>query len=201
MLAPAVKAAKRAGADRVEIDPPNGRIVIPLTGNGAEGERDTDGENPWDVVLSRSMASSWPQAIAETHTIRQMPSEPEVLTPIAVPVRSCPFRSRPGLDERPASTDAGRMRELTAQGMAASRALVVEYCATNRVPEGFDASANPVAFSDRRSAAWRNPGGICAIADQLSMVREVQIDRCNLLLFHKLSAVHDVAVRHWRVLL
>jgi hypothetical protein len=50
-LASAVKAAKRAGADRVEIDPRNGRIVIPLTGNGAESESDTDGENPWDVVL------------------------------------------------------------------------------------------------------------------------------------------------------
>jgi hypothetical protein len=50
-LASAVKAAKRAGADRVEIDPRNGRIVIPLAGNSVESEGDTEGENPWDVVL------------------------------------------------------------------------------------------------------------------------------------------------------
>jgi hypothetical protein len=31
-LASTVKAAKRAGADRVEIDPRSGRIVIPLAG-------------------------------------------------------------------------------------------------------------------------------------------------------------------------
>src|SRR5580700_2484315 len=58
-----------------------------------------------------------------------------------------------------------------------------------------------MALSDRRGAVWRSPGGICAIADQLSMVREVQIGRCHLLLFRELSSVHDDAVRHRRVLL
>lgn len=50
-LAAAVKVAKRAGADRVEIDQKSGRIVIPLTGNGAERPGDAELENPWDVVL------------------------------------------------------------------------------------------------------------------------------------------------------
>jgi hypothetical protein len=50
-LAAAVKVAKRAGADRVEIDQKSGRIVIPLTGNGGEQPGDAELENPWDVVL------------------------------------------------------------------------------------------------------------------------------------------------------
>jgi len=50
-LAAAVKVAKRAGADRVEIDQKSGRIVISLTGSGAEQSRD-ELENPWDAVLS-----------------------------------------------------------------------------------------------------------------------------------------------------
>jgi hypothetical protein len=33
-LASALKAAKRAGADRVEIDPRTGRIVVPLAASG-----------------------------------------------------------------------------------------------------------------------------------------------------------------------
>ena len=40
-LASTFKAAKRAGADRVEIDPRSGRIVIPLTG-AAPGESAAD---------------------------------------------------------------------------------------------------------------------------------------------------------------
>jgi hypothetical protein len=40
-LASVVKAAKRAGADRVEIDPRSGRIVIPLAG-AAPGESATN---------------------------------------------------------------------------------------------------------------------------------------------------------------
>jgi hypothetical protein len=35
-IASAVKAAKRGGADRVEIDPRSGRIVIPLTSAASE---------------------------------------------------------------------------------------------------------------------------------------------------------------------
>jgi hypothetical protein len=43
-LASAVKAAKRAGADRVEIYPRSGRIVIPLAG-AAPGESAADAGN------------------------------------------------------------------------------------------------------------------------------------------------------------
>ena len=50
-LAAAVKVAKRAGADRVEIDQKSGRIVIPLTARGAEHPGDAELENPWDAVL------------------------------------------------------------------------------------------------------------------------------------------------------
>jgi hypothetical protein len=50
-LAAAVKVAKRAGADRVEIDQKSGRIVISLTGSGAEQPGDAELENPWDAVL------------------------------------------------------------------------------------------------------------------------------------------------------
>jgi hypothetical protein len=52
-LAAAVKVAKRAGVDRVEIDQKSGRIVIPLTGNSAQQTGDAELENPWDVVLPR----------------------------------------------------------------------------------------------------------------------------------------------------
>jgi hypothetical protein len=47
----AVKVAKRAGADRVEIDQKSGRIVISLTRSGAEPSGDAQLENPWDAVL------------------------------------------------------------------------------------------------------------------------------------------------------
>jgi hypothetical protein len=54
----------------------------------------------------------------------------------------------------------------------------------------FHALANPIAFPDRCSAAWRNPGrSLGAIADQLSMVcqvlRELEF-QFNFLLLHKL---------------
>jgi hypothetical protein len=43
-LPSAIKAAKRAGADRVEIDPRSGRIVIPLAGT-APGESAADADS------------------------------------------------------------------------------------------------------------------------------------------------------------
>src|SRR5450631_3006216 len=68
---------------------------------------------------------------------------------------------------------------------------------------GPDALANPFAFRDRRCAARRNPGGICAIADHLSMVRQGRQNGrwINILLLRQLPAMHDDPVRHWRVLL
>ena len=68
------------------------------------------------------------------------------------------------------------------------------------IPGGSHALANPIAFPDRCSAARHNPGGLGAIADQLSMVCQVlrQLDvRYDLLLLHELSTVYDDVVRHW----
>ena len=64
---------------------------------------------------------------------------------------------------------------------------------------GFHALANPIAFTDRCGTAWRNPDRICAIADQLSMVRQVlrQLDvRGDLLLLYELSTMYDHLVWH-----
>ena len=61
------------------------------------------------------------------------------------------------------------------------------------IPGGSHALANPIAFPDRCSAARHNPGGLGAIADQLSMVCQVlrQLDvRYDLLLLHELSTVY-----------
>jgi hypothetical protein len=60
-----------------------------------------------------------------------------------------------------------------------------------------------MAFSDRCGAAWRSTGGGGTIGVLVPMVRQVpciRIRRCNLLLFQQLSAVHDDAVRRWRIL-
>jgi hypothetical protein len=65
---------------------------------------------------------------------------------------------------------------------------------------GSDASANPFALRDRRRAGGRNPGGIGAIADQLSLVRQKKGRRGIILLLRQLSAVHDDTFRHWRAL-
>jgi hypothetical protein len=51
-LTSTVKAAKRAGADRVEIDPRSGRIVIPFAG-AAPGESAAAGSNELDDWISK----------------------------------------------------------------------------------------------------------------------------------------------------
>jgi hypothetical protein len=59
-----------------------------------------------------------------------------------------------------------------------------------------------MAFSDRCGAAWRSTGG-GTIGVLVPMVRQVpctRVRQCNLLLFQQLSAVHDDAIRHWRIL-
>jgi hypothetical protein len=69
---------------------------------------------------------------------------------------------------------------------------------------GFNALANALARRARCGAAWRTTGGIRAIANQLSVVRQILrglAGRCHLLLFEEQGAVHDDDVRHWRVLL
>jgi hypothetical protein len=70
-------------------------------------------------------------------------------------------------------------------------------------PGDFDAPVIAFAFPDRCLAARRNPGGIGAIADQLSVVLQVlRKGRGRLiLLLHQQGAVHDDGQRHWRILL
>jgi hypothetical protein len=51
-LTSTVKAAKRAGADRVEIDPRSGRIIIPFAG-AAPGESAAAGSNELDDWISK----------------------------------------------------------------------------------------------------------------------------------------------------
>jgi len=68
-------------------------------------------------------------------------------------------------------------------------------------PGGFHALANPFAFPDGSGAAWRNPGGIRAIADLLSLVlARRQIEREQLLL-HEQRAMPADDFRNRRLLL
>ena len=95
----------------------------------------------------------------------------------------------------------GKVASCPAGGGAARRVMKCETRVAN--PGGFDALSNPFAFPDRCRAARRSPGGIRAIADQLSVVRQSlqNGEFINILLFHKPCAVHDDAVRNWRLLL
>ena len=47
-LARAVRAARAAGGERVEIDPATGKISVVI---GKSGEADAANKNPWDEVL------------------------------------------------------------------------------------------------------------------------------------------------------
>jgi hypothetical protein len=63
-----------------------------------------------------------------------------------------------------------------------------------------DALGNPLAGSRKHRAGGRQRSGIRAVAVFIPLVREVSARHDNLL-FHQSSAMHDLAVRQWRVLL
>jgi hypothetical protein len=63
-----------------------------------------------------------------------------------------------------------------------------------------NALGNPLVGSRKRRAGGRHRSGVGAIAVFIPLVREVSARHDNLL-FHQSSAMHDLAVRQWRVLL
>jgi hypothetical protein len=63
-----------------------------------------------------------------------------------------------------------------------------------------DALGNPLVGSRKHRAGGRSRTGVGAIAVFVPLVREVGARHDNLL-FQQSSAMHDLAVRQWRILL
>jgi hypothetical protein len=63
-----------------------------------------------------------------------------------------------------------------------------------------DALGNPLVGFRKHCAGGRHRSGVRAVAVFIPLVREVSARHDNLL-FHQSSAMHDLAVRQWRILL